>query len=235
MGPVQPFRDYSDCFSGGGFKAAISVHRLADKYRQGMVSLRERAAVAQMVGLPLNRLVYPIQIHSSRVKIGHSPGSIPAVDGVVTNRKDLVLSIQVADCIPLFLFDPRTHWIGLVHAGWRGIAGGIGRNAVAVLVAEGVEARDLVVLMGPSIRNCCYEVGPEVADQFASRYTQAGKGDRSYLDLQGSLTEQLLESGVEAGRILDRADCTCCSGERFYSYRREGPEAGRMIAICGWV
>jgi copper oxidase (laccase) domain-containing protein len=87
--------------------------------------------------------------------------------------------------------------------------------------------------MGPCIHACCFEVGVEVAEQFPSPFSVQNR-DKFNLDLTAALKAQLCESGVPDSQISITDECTCCHPERYYSYRREGKKAGRMIAVFGW-
>ncbi|MBU0528171.1 polyphenol oxidase family protein, partial [bacterium] len=87
---------------------------------------------------------------------------------------------------------------------------------------------------GPSIRQCCFEVGPEVGKLFDNKFQEIGKGDRTQLDLQGVVIDKLVNFNVHAENITDLNECTCCSNQ-YHSFRRDGNKAGRMIAMIGWV
>ena len=89
--------------------------------------------------------------------------------------------------------------------------------------------------MGPSIQQCCFEIGPEVAEKFPKAFLTNGELDRSYLDLQGVVQAELMDLGIKEKQIIFLSECTSCHPEMFHSYRRNGKKAGRMIAICGWV
>jgi len=155
-------------------------------------------------------------------------------DGVVTNNQDLVLSIQVADCIPIFLVDPVEKVFGIIHAGWRGVVGGIIQQGIYSTIQIGSDPKNLNVLLGPSIRQCCFEVGQDVARQFDSSYITRGINGRSMVDLQSIVIYQLEKLGVKNKKIVDLKECTCCQEKRYHSFRRDGKDAGRMIAILGW-
>ena len=124
---------------------------------------------------------------------------------------------------------------GLIHAGWRGTAKGIVGKTMSEFKRINEQTRDMIVLIGPSIKQCCFEIGPEVAKEFSKDFLIQGKGDRSFLDLQGVVKTQLLNAGINSENIIDLNECTCCQPDKYYSYRRDGKRAGRMIAVCGWV
>ncbi|MFH1850731.1 MAG: polyphenol oxidase family protein [Candidatus Neomarinimicrobiota bacterium] len=193
-----------------------------------------RAQLASALALNPRQLCIPVQIHSSAVLAVTSPGIYEDVDGLVTRRPDLVLSLQVADCIPLYLADPHSRTIGLVHIGWRGAAAGIVERAIDALHQSGSAVENLVALTGPCIRQKNFEVGPEVAENFHPDLLKPGVGDRFWLDLPGAIKMQLAAGGLNSAKILDTGLDTYQYPEQFHSYRRDGTQAGRNFACFGW-
>ena len=88
--------------------------------------------------------------------------------------------------------------------------------------------------MGPSINQCCYEIGPEVSNRFDPSFFLNGTGDRKMFDLKGALKYQLTQSGLDTGNIMSDDACTFCQEELYFSFRRDGINSGRMVAITGW-
>lgn len=165
------------------------------------------------------------QIHSDRVLVVDGEGCAGEGDALITRTPGLGLSIRTADCYPILLADPVSGAVAAVHAGWRGTAAGIIPAAIEEMRAHfGTNANDLFVAIGPGIGACCYEVGEEVAREF--RLT-----GRAKIDLERANREQLIESGVDERRIESIGRCTFCEPGTFYSYRREGERAGRMISF----
>ena len=138
----------------------------------------------------------------------------------------------MADCIPIFLFDKRNHYFGLVHAGWRGVALGIVENTIKKFLQFNSIIKDIKILLGPSIRQCCFEVGPEVGKKFENKFLTNGKKDKLQLDLQRVVINKFITGGISKKNIKDLKECTHCS-EKYYSYRRDGEKTGRMIAMMG--
>ena len=159
-------------------------------------------------------------------------------DAMVTDVPGLGLTISTADCLPIFLVDPRHRAIGAVHAGWRSSAKRIVAQALTIMQdAYGTDPADCHAAIGPGIRGCCYEVDePVVARvQVASRawpscLTRA-RGDRWMLDLAQLNRAFLLELGCGPERVVDTGLCTGCQRDRFYSYRAEKPKTGRMMSV----
>ncbi len=196
-------------------------------------SSNDRVEFAKLLRLDSGKIVIPKQIHSNNVTICTEAGKIVDTDGIITKNKDLILSVQVADCIPIYLYDYRNQNIGLVHAGWRGVAYGIVENSIKKIKALDSNPFDIKILLGPSIKRCCFEIGPEVAKLFDKKFQEIGRGDRTRLDLQGVVINKLVNLNVQAENIIDINKCTCCS-DQYHSFRKDGNLAGRMIAMIGW-
>lgn len=170
----------------------------------------------------------------------YSPAiTIPDTDGTITNRKNVLLTTVHADCLAVFCYDPVKEAIGLCHAGWRGTCAGIAMEMVEKMEDEyGCDPENLQAYIGPGISQCCFEVGMEVAEDFAENWTFAGDyitrtpGDvangKCHIDIKGINQEQLELMGIPTEQIRVSEHCTCCEPELFCSYRREGGTYMRM-------
>ena len=139
--------------------------------------LYSRNDTAESLGYNIDLLAIPQQTHSTNVLFVNSSGEFKNCDGLVTNNPNIILSLQTADCIPIFLYDVVTRLRGLIHAGWRGVVGGITCNAIELMVNHESIVENLRVLLGPSICKNCFEVGGAVADQFDKNCVVAGKNE----------------------------------------------------------
>ncbi len=164
------------------------------------------------------------QVHSATVVDARTGVNGPG-DALVTGRRALALAVVTADCVPVLLADDDRR-IAAVHAGWRGLARSILPAALARL------GPPVTAWIGPAIGACCYEVGTEVAGQVAAASSgtvvRPGRDERPHLDLVAAARIQLERCGVEDVRVVDA--CTRCDEARLFSYRREGPGAGRNVA-----
>lgn len=173
------------------------------------------------------------QVHGRRVRWAVRPsalrGGFPSTDGVATARRGLTLRVFAADCAPVLITDGR--FLALVHAGWRGAAGGVLESALALLRRKGARVGGLSVLIGPCIQDCCYEVGPEVARVFpsAARPRPRARG-KFLLDLPAAITARAARCGVPPARIFAASHCTACD-RRFHSFRRDKTEK-RLAALA---
>lgn len=199
--------------------------------------VRERSLASTALGDLSWRAVG--QIHSSRLWVEADDGVAPRsgqpaeADGLLTRRAGLLLSVQTADCVPLLLLDRKRRTVAAVHAGWRGTVKQIARRAVERMQSEfASRPADLEAAIGPAIGACCYEVGEDVAAQFDRRAVSARSG-RPRLDLSLANRLQLARAGIPMTQIRCAGLCTHCLGEQFYSYRRDGSRAGRMVAVIG--
>lgn len=161
----------------------------------------------------------------------------PEADASLADEPGMLLAIETADCLPLLLVDPIGRRVAAAHAGWRGTRARVAPLAVRALEAEGSNPPDLLVALGPAIGPCCYEVGPDVEEAFGSggaRFFSHGKESRKHFDLVSANRAQLEEAGVRPDHIDVLNLCTRCREDLFFSYRRDGTGAGRMISVVGF-
>lgn len=168
---------------------------------------------------------------------------VAGYDGFLASRTGVLLCVGIADCVPAFLAAPDRTVVALLHAGWRGVAGGIVPRAIEALAWEyRVAAEEIRAWWGPAIGPCCYPVGSEVVDALAA--TAAGNRPEAWLyaddgggvrvDLRAVLTLQAIALGVPSGAVASSPLCTACD-ERLHSYRRERGGGGRMLAVAGYA
>lgn len=151
-------------------------------------------------------------------------------DALITDRKNLPLAVFTADCLPIFLYDPKIPAIALIHAGWRSTQENIAVKVITLMQGKfNTHPKNLFVSFGPAIRECCYEVGEEFKGLFPGYLVE--KGRHYYLDLVGINKSKILDSGVKEKNILDSKVCTSCKNTDFFSYRREGNYCGRMMSV----
>jgi len=182
-------------------------------------------------GIGENELAIPLQVHGDAVRHVNRAGEYPDTDGLVTSHPRVFLCITFADCLPLLLFDPVTHSVAALHAGWRGTALNIVASGIKKLHQTfGSKPDDLLVYVGPGVGPCCYEIGEDVAHRFDAEFVR--RGDKLTLDLKDALLAQLLEAGCRKDRVEISSSCTIHE-LRYHSYRRDGSRSGRMMACIG--
>jgi len=213
------------------------VHGFGRRASGSSSELRERTAARVTAELSRDgRLLLLQQVHGALVATAPWNGT-PEADAAVAAEPGWLLGIQTADCQPVLLVDPERRLVAAAHAGWRGTAAGVTRQAVRELVARGSRPRDIVAALGPGIGLCCYEVGEELREAFGpagAPFFRPGPNGRPHLDVRAANVRQLLEAGVAAEAIHHVADCTYCRPELYHSYRREGHGTGRMISFVGF-
>lgn len=209
-------------------------------YGETANSLDNRKAFLINLGIDYNNLVCAKQVHGSNIKyaINDDRGSgalvyenaIADTDAFVTDHKNLVLSVFTADCLSVFLYDPKASAIGLVHAGWRSTKEEITLKTINFMQEKfKTKPQDLYVGFGPCIRSCCYEVDRDFEESFPREILT--KEGRYYLDLIETNRRQAQDAGALALKMFDSGICTFCSKENFFSFRREGKNCGRMISL----
>jgi polyphenol oxidase len=161
-------------------------------------------------------------------------------DALVATQAGIGIAVKSADCLPILLADPEKRAVAAVHAGWRGCAAGVAIRTVERMVASiGSRPERLLAAFGPSIRACCFEVGPEVGQQFSPWLPERSDLDsKTHIDLPKICHRQLIAAGLQAGHIASLAPCTVCGGglavpQEFHSWRRDHQTGARMhSAIC---
>jgi hypothetical protein len=194
------------------------------------------------LNLESSRLATLHQVHSNRVHIindNSGEWKQPDADALATRANNIALAVQVADCLPILIADPVSGAVAAVHSGWRGTLSRVLFQTILALKSSlGSRPSDLVAAVGPGIRQCCMEVGAEVAELFEKEYSDSrvvapASGGKALLDLCRALEIQMDRAGIPAGNRHDLGACTRCNPREFFSYRAEGPASGRMIAIIG--
>ncbi|MDP7638845.1 MAG: peptidoglycan editing factor PgeF [Candidatus Hydrogenedentes bacterium] len=169
------------------------------------------------------------QVHGVDIAIVDERGAVSRTeaDGIATTRPAIPLAIRVADCVPLFLYEPERRVCAIVHAGREGSVHGIAREAVRVLTRDlQADASRIVAHIGPSAGPCCYQVSVEMAEAFRRKGLPASG---RYIDLWGANVLQLTEAGLRPDAVSIEERCTIC-GTGFHSYRRDGTSR-RNLAI----
>ncbi len=228
--------------------------------RENVLENRKRFQAA--LGAPEMKLATLRQIHSDVIcRFDRAPKDSCRADASATNRAGLLLAAQTADCVPILLVDPRQRAVAAVHAGWRGTLRRIAMKTIGRMRMEfGTRPEELVAAIGPAIGGCCYEVGTEVAQAFSTQFANAANwfdelrtGDEPnplqwlnmmppghqpppknvLLDLRKANHAQLLDAGLRDANIFVSGLCTRCRTDLFFSYRKEGAQAGRMMSVIG--
>ena len=174
------------------------------------------------------------QVHGKSVARAHHAErwrECDSCDALVTNERHVALGIKVADCLPIAMIDPVHDVMANIHSGWRGTVQRITAATLdELLQTTAFDPSEAHAYLGPSIRQCCFEVGEEVASQFNDAYVDRS-GAKPHVDLAEFTAEVLRERGFSTDRIHDSRLCTRCEGSIFHSFRRDG-KGGRNLALA---
>lgn len=186
-------------------------------------------------------LLRPRQVHGTQVVVVEQmpTPTLGDADAVLSTLPGVEVGVVTADCIPVLLADASATVVGAVHAGWRGLAAGVIECALREFSRLGVDAKTLRAVMGPHIGPCCYEVDAPVLDAMRKRFPDwraavhlrdTSRPDHAQLDLGLLATQELLHFGLVAKSVAQIPNaCTACDPTRFFSYRRDGTGAGRLL------
>ena len=206
--------------------------------------------LSEAAGFDMDKAVLSDQTHTTNVRrvkaedAGKGLLTKPdyeSVDGLVTDVPDITLVTFYADCVPLYIADPRKKAIGLSHSGWRGTVGRMGEITLKRMEElYGTDSQDVICCVGPSICRDCFEVGPEVAEAFLREF---GPGHREeilapgaepgkyQLDLWKANEIVLTEAGVRPDHLHVTDICTCCNPSYLFSHRKMGERRGNLCAF----
>lgn len=209
-------------------------------YGDTVSSLENRKNFLNSLGIDYKSLVCARQAHGTNVRyisedaLGRGAlsydNSIADTDGFITDKKNIPVAVFTADCLSVFIYDPKTPSIGLVHSGWRSTKGNIVSKVIKLMQEKfNAEPKNLYAGFGASIRGCCYEVSTDFKDYFSEGLIQ--KDGRFYLDLSLVNKGQLLNAGLKDENIFPPQVCTFCHNDEFFSYRKEGKACGRMMSV----
>jgi hypothetical protein len=209
-------------------------------YGETANSLDNRKNFLNGRGIDYKDLVCAKQVHASNIRYASEQdkgsgaliydNSIKITDAFITDKAKVPLAVFTADCLSVFLFDPVTPAIGLVHAGWRSSKENITAKTIKAMQAQfNTKSANLHLGFGPAIRSCCCEVAKDFIDFFPKGVSE--RGGRYYLDLARINKGAALDSGVKETNIRDSNICTSCKNVEYFSYRKEGETSGRLISV----
>ncbi|UCD70580.1 MAG: peptidoglycan editing factor PgeF [Syntrophobacterales bacterium] len=203
-----------------------------------------RKLVAKTFRIGPAQLITMDQIHGDRIWIIDKPlpPSVPSLncryDALLTDQREIAIGVLTADCVPIMLVDPNHTVIGIIHAGWRGTFLGITRKAIHKMIHHfGIAPEGLLVAIGPSIGECCYEVDEDVMALFRSSgwnwqsFSRPRGGKKWTVNLAQANIEQMKDLGVRDENCCWMRICTACNHDIFFSSRAQGTRTGRQISF----
>ena len=207
------------------------------------IVLNNRATVATHLKLAPPQLITTYQHHSADVVTVTSPWSIadaPMADGMVTGESNIGLGLLTADCAPVLFADTNSRVIGAAHAGWRGAVAGVTDNIIAAMEKLGSRRSQIIAVIGPTISQGAYEVGPEFIKNFLEQdpahrqfFAASAREKHFMFDLPRYLTRRLEQAEISAVHCVEK--CTYAHEDQFFSYRRATHKGekdyGRQISV----
>lgn len=190
-------------------------------------------------------IISPRQTHTNNVVVideDNLDNELYDVDGVITKLKGVALTIATADCQSIILYDKEKEVIGNIHSGWKGTLGKILSKGINLMIDRfSSNVEDIIVCIGPSILDCCFEVDKDVVDMFNEEFTdieefirlgeiKEGK-QKYYIDTVGINKKELLRMGLLEENIYLSNICTKCNSDIYHSYRGQGIDSGRNITL----
>ena len=214
--------------------------------------LNNYKAICKALNLNYENIYRPYQTHTNVVKeITNERPSILGddfknVDGLITDKKNQILSLTFADCIPLTFYDPVKNVIGNIHSGWQGTYKEIARQAVRKLKEEfNCDPKNIICCIGPSIRKCCFETDEDVKNMFYDKFQYTGRINeiiqnsqekfKYYIDTVLINMIILQEEGININNIIESGICTKCNSSKMHSHREDRDLAGRNTNLISLV
>ena len=203
-------------------------------------SLENRKKFLSSIGIDYRNLICAKQVHGKNVEYVKEENrgngalnyesSIADTDGFITDKKGVPVAILTADCLPVFIYDPKLPAVALLHAGWRSTEKNIAAEGVSALEERfGSLPQRLFVGFGPSIGSCCFEVGKNFKSNFP--FGVVTMGGRNFMDIALINRQQLTNCGVKEENIFDPGFCTFSNNQDYFSFRKEADTCGRLISV----
>ena len=244
----KKFSDFPQCFHAVTTKNeeepyhfSVALHTGENKEK----IIANRKKIVLLLGWKKNiHFTIANQTHGDTIKIIDGPhhlgwegleDAVASCDTLITNKKDRVLSVLTADCVPILLLDTKKNVIATIHAGWKGTHLEIVSKTIQKMIdIFDTNPKDIIAGIAPAIAMCCYEVDEDVAKNFLDiPHAYEKKGTKFMLDLPYINKLQLLKSGVREENIETSDICTSCEVEKFFSYRKEQGCSGRFMSMIG--
>lgn len=213
-------------------------------------SIKQMESLQKDKTFTISNIVKPHQTHTDKVEVVNSSSdTFEEVDGVITNKENILLCTSSADCTSLFFYDDEKKVIGDVHSGWRGTLQKIGKKAVEKMISEyDCKPENIICCISPCIKKCHFEVEEEVMQMFKNEFDYTGRIDEiiekgkvvdgiQKYNIDTTLINKIIlaEVGLQESNIIDSNICTVCDSDLFHSFRADGDASGRNGAFIGMM
>ncbi len=227
--------------SSGEYSSLNLAFHVGDE--QGDVK-QNRRLLADALGYEVDGLIAAQQVHGTQATIVTAQergrgafdwdSALPDCDALIVGESGVPVFIQVADCAPILLVDPRHRVLAVVHAGWRGAVGKITSTTLQKMQLEfGTKPQDVLCGIGPCLCPACFEVGEEVVAQAPVECVVMGYA-KPHLDLAAIIRHDLVENEVPHEQIETMPLCPRCENEMLFSHRGQSGKAGRFGLVTWW-
>ncbi len=175
------------------------------------------------------------QVHGDKIKYVSEPGSFDDYDAFISNQKNILLTVTIADCVPILLYDSHHQAIAAIHAGWKGTIAEILKKTIKELTKSfNTNPADCFAYVGTCIDECSFEVDEDVAQHFHNDFKRWDEQKKKFfIDLKKANKQQLLDAGVPKNQIEISPYSTFIHNDKYFSYRKEKGTTGRMLAAIG--
>jgi YfiH family protein len=196
---------------------------------------KNREVFFNSMGIEEKNLVSSGQTHGKEILVANHSGRFQGHDAIITDKKNLYVAVSIADCCPILLYDKTNEVVAAVHAGWRGTVEKILKDTVLVMNKQfNSKTENIFAFIGTCISERSFLVDNDVAEKFSSCFVSKSEFSGKYLvDLKSANHSQLTELGVLKENIEVSPFCTVLNNNQYFSYRKEGKESGRMLAVIG--
>ncbi len=230
-------------FEFPGLVQAVSTRKLSSMKNGGEIIFENVKQLLEELHIGNKDTIFTRQTHGNKIAeiVDTKRKIINDCDGLITKKKNIILGMVTADCLPIIFYDPLEKIAGIVHAGYKGILRGIIENMVDVFIKNGSKPQNLYIGIGPGIGKCCYDIPRERAEMFVKKYPDfknivIKKEKKYFLDLQKIAKEILFENGIQEKHIQVIPLCTKGEKDLFFSYRGDtGETFGEMATIIGMI
>ena len=201
------------------------------------LNLENRKRFFKKISISKRKIIAAEIVHGNKVEIVEekSKEMIMGADGLITKDNNVFLSVTIADCIPVFVWESKAKIVGIAHCGWRGIISGIIENIIKKVIESGGKVENIKIAMGPGINQCHFEIREDVLDKF-NKFSEfvLERDGKIFVDLKGIIKKQLSELEINFRSIENNSECTMENEQKYFSFRKDKPEkVEAMVAIIG--
>lgn len=225
-------------FKNYSIKHGISTRKFGSMKNNGEINWENLSLFITQLGLLPSNFILGEQTHGAGIGVIENSikHHIPSVDGLLTQKTDVVIGVVTADCVPVLLYDPKKNTVAAIHAGYKGVLAGIVARIVEEFVNQDSDTKNILVGIGPSIGPCCYDVSKERISLFTKilppNSVYEKRDEKYFLKLQEIITQLLQKEGVKKHHIEIIDLCTKDHLDTFFSYRGEGKETyGEFVSV----